>query len=221
MNLGDLKAVLETGFDRSDLEHRYVSFINRSLRKLQQDQDWARTKTIIEVTIPQLEESVSLPADFKAMTQEQFPVMVRSQDNQTWLPCPLQSEEYCLRYQATTFYPPSQISQFMARAGVTVFTRRDLNGDTLRIGLPAAEDLKFRVSYFRFLPDLVEDKDDNFLTREYEDLVEHRILATAFASINDVEMTAAHETLFAKALRESAIDDSRRTSQGRPLRMGG
>jgi len=76
------------------------------------------------------------------------------------------------------------------------------------------------VSHFRFTNDLVNDSDTNFLLQDYPDLVESKVKAIAFASLNDPIM-ASFESLAAGQLSEAVITDNRRQYRGRALRMGG
>jgi hypothetical protein len=164
---------------------------------------------------------VVLPSNLKSLTSEQYPIHVRTPADTGWLPCAVESEEHILRYRATSFFPPTLISQFAARSGVSVFVRDDVNGKTLNLPAPAAQTLVFRVSFLGFTPPLVEDTDENFLTRDYADLVEPRVMALAFRRINDREAAMVHEEAYEKALRRKVISAAKNKNQGRPMRMGG
>jgi hypothetical protein len=221
MNLKELKGSLEEGFMRTDLEHRYVGWINRAIHEIQDENDWPGMKDSAEISISSGLTSAPLPVNMKALTTEQYPVHVRTLSDTGWLPCPIQSEEHVLRYRATSFFPPTFISQFAARSGVTVFVRDDVNGKSLNLPAPASQTLVFRVSFTGFTPPLVEDTDENFLTRDYPELVEPKVLAVAFRAINDSEAQAVHEDAYEKALRRKVASASKNKHQGRPLRMGG
>lgn len=221
MNLKELKGSLEEGFMRTDLEHRYVGWINRAIHEIQDENDWPGMRDSAELTVLTGFTSAALPVNMKALTAEQYPIHVRTQADTGWLPCPVKSEEHVLRYRATSFFPPTIISQFAAQSGVSVFIRDDINGKTLNLPAPAAQELVFRVSFMGFTPPLVSDTDENFLTRDYPELVEPKILATAFRAINDAEAQAVHEVAYEKALRRKIASASKNKHQGRPLRMGG
>jgi hypothetical protein len=46
-------------------------------------------------------------------------------------------------------------------------------------------DVTFSVAYFRFLPPLLADTDENYLTREFEDMVQAKSSTLHFSTIND------------------------------------
>lgn len=222
MNLGDLKRMLRESFMRSDLEHNYAAWINRGLRKIQQDEDWGPMRSRVFVSISTGQSSVSLPAEFKAFTSEQFPIHVRNSSGAELFPCDLITFEKSKRYRATTFFPPLTATQFAARSGVPVYLDQDGETFSLNLAAPAAENLEFLASCYAFQPDLAQETDTNFLTRSYPDLVEARVKATAFSRVNEfAEMVPALEAQYRQYLREAKSADVRQYRQGRPLRMGG
>jgi hypothetical protein len=91
---------------------------------------------------------------------------------------------------------------------------------TLNVIEAPATDLNFVVSYYAYLDDLVEDEDENHLTKNYPDLVENKIKAIAFQSIND-PIAGQFEGAAMKLRDEAILEDQRRSRRGRVLRMGG
>ena len=76
------------------------------------------------------------------------------------------------------------------------------------------------MSHFRFVDELVNNTDTNFLLKDYPELVESKLKAIAFAALND-PLTSSFEALAAGQLSEAVITDHRRQNRGRALRMGG
>lgn len=221
MNLGDLKTMLAVGVNRSDCETLYEGWINRALRKIQQDLDLRAGRSKVTADIPAGETSVILPADFKCLTSERYPVYLAADTAGGPYPCDVVSREHAINLQASAW--PSAINRTNARYGTFVFLdiEDDFTGLTsLNVVQPASQDLSFTVSCYKFLAPLEEDAEENVLTTEYEDLVESKVKAVAFSAIND-PLAGSFEQLYRMRLTEAAIDDSRRLRQGRPLRMGG
>lgn len=207
---------------RSDLEHNYVPWINHALRKIQDDHDWECMLDLPEVTINQGGMSAALPADFKSLTSERYPIAVGIPGGSEKFPCSITTLAKTQRYRATTFFPPLTTTQYAGRTGIPVYLQREGDGVQLKLTAPAAETLIFSVSCYRYLPHLKEDGDQNDLTVSYEEMVEARVKARAFARVNEyAELVPAHETAYLMRLREAKATDFRRARQGRALRMGG
>jgi len=214
--------MLAESFMRDDLSHNYDEWINRGLRKIQQDEDWTPMRVRPVLTIGMGESSVPLPDNFKSLTSEQNPVTVRRPGETESFPCEITSFERTKRLRATTFFPPLTTTQYAARSGVPVYLEPAGELMLLCVTAPAAETLEFLVSMYAFVPDLVNDLDENFLTRRYPTLVENAIKAIAFSRINELDTAAAFESAYRNPLlKEAKIDDFRRQRQGRPMRMGG
>lgn len=222
MTFLELKQMLDESFQRSDLEHNYGRWINQAIRKVQQDRDWGCMRDRREVSFAHGALTATMPDNYKALTEEQFPIHVRSSTFQEYLPCEVVSYEKATRYRSSTYYPPILTTTLSARRGVPVFVEQLRDAFWLTLTAPAAEALVFQVSYYGFLPDLAADGDSNHLTREYPEMVEAKVKALAFGRVNEFkEMVEPNEILYTTRSREAGIDDFRRSNQGRKLRMGG
>jgi len=214
--------MLSQDVDRDDKAALYPSWINRALRKIQQDNSWRCMRASADVTITSGTSLVDLPANMKELTPEKSPVFVRDVDNATSLyPAVVQSKEHILAYKVTNLYPASTTNISGLSQGLEVWVEMDATGQwSLHVPENATQDLGFVVTYFGFLAALVDDADSNFLTTEYEDMVEAKCKQVAFAAIAD-PLSADFEVLYREFLRQAKADDSRRQHRGRKLRMGG
>jgi len=221
----EFKQMLDESVMRTDLKHRYLGWINSSLRKIQQDREWRFFgQKVADVTMPAGESSVRLPDDFKELTREITPVAVKddTSPDATAFPCEVISREQTLNYRSTTFFAPMAGTPRTARTGIPVFLTFDGDGEaSLNIPREAVTNLVFVVSYSAFLPNLEDDADSNRLTREYEELCEARIKMRAFAYVNDNEQAAVQAALYTRLLAEAGADDFARRHSGRKFRFGG
>jgi len=225
MTFAELKLMLSQDVNRSDKETLwYPIWINRALRKIQSDETFSFMRNRSDVVIAQGTSSIALPARFKQLTAEQYPVTVIDPTMGTGplaeLPCEVTSREDMISYRASTYVPSRPANVRGRLSGLPVWIENTAAGWTLNIIDTAAEALTFRVSHFAFLADLAADSDSNYLTTNYPELVENKIKAIAFAAIND-PIAAQFEAMAARLLSDAVLDDRRRTYRGRALRMGG
>jgi hypothetical protein len=225
MNVLELKATLDREVQRPDMSYKYLTWINRALRKIQQDFSWNCMRHSEEMTISTGATNVQLPANFKEFTPENTPVHLKHVEttNRTrWVPSRVGTFEDIARKDTMLLYPYAPQQVITDKFGIPVYLT--VEGDEglwfLNIFGTASTDIIFRVSYFRFLPKLQADDQDNFLTREYEEMVESKLKATAFMSLND-PVSAEFEGLYRSMAKNAQATDGLRRYQGRTLRMGG
>lgn len=224
MKFGELKLLLDEEIQRHDLKHRYGQWINRGLRKIQQDTSWQCMSHVSEVVLPNGSSEVELPGDFKELTFEKTPVHMKIVDSvgTQYFPCKVQTFEQLTAQNAHVLYPYSQTTVRTQQIGLPVYISP--NGVTARWFLNIVEeadaDLTFRVSYYRYLPELADDDDENFFTRNYEEMVEAVVKKIGFTAIND-PIAASFEALYQKEFSTAHNHDQRRKYSGRTLRMGG
>jgi hypothetical protein len=205
--------MLEIGIARDDLAGDYTDWINRGVRACQRDHSYNCMRHVSNVTMAAGTSSVVLPGDFKELqpkTHRNGPVNVYSV-----------AEGYTaveiLSREALISAAPSPGSVF---AQTRMFMSNDGNQAFLNFLDNTSTDVTFSVAYFRFLPPLSADSDENYLTREFEDMVQAKIKQIAFSSINDPQ--AAAELALYKIEKERAVAfDARQRSQGQNTRMGG
>ena len=82
------------------------------------------------------------------------------------------------------------------------------------------QDVVYRLQYFGFFNDLVNDLESNYITNNYEDMLISKIKEIAFLSVND-PIAADFMALYKNYLQEAWRDDQGRKHSGRKLRMGG
>lgn len=225
MNVRDLTDVLENEVQRPDMSYKYLPWINRALRKIQQDYSWNCMRHAIEVTITSGTGSVALPSDFKELTPEKSPVMLKSIETAgrtRFYPSRVGTFEDISRKDAYLLYPYAPQAVVTDKYGIPVYLSIDDQASvwTLNIVGTTNQDITYRVSYFRFLPQLKENTDENFLTREYEEMVEVKLKATAFMSLND-PVAGDFEALYVRMAQLARATDELRRFQGRTLRIGG
>ena len=236
MTFGDLKLMLAQQVNRSDMESTwYPIWINRALRRIQNDTSFTFMRSRADVTMAAGESSATLPDDFKELTPEKSAITIVdpsliSQGVLAELPCELTSRENMLNYRAATFVPSRPANVRGRLAGLPVYLDRrwsgvsgstvSTGGTTINILDVTAEPLAFRVSYFAYLPALANDVDTNTLLLEYPDLVESKVKSIAFSALNDPVATN-FELASGKLLAEAVLDDKRRLNSGRVYRMGG
>lgn len=214
--------MLAQDVDRDDKATLYPSWINRALKKVQQDHSWRCMRARSNVTILTGTSSIDLPANMKELTPERSPVFVYDVDNASVsYPVTVSSRESVLGYRVGDLFPATTTVMSGVSQGLEVWVEMDGTGQwSLHIPSNATRDLDFEVSYFGFLTALSADGDSNFLTTEYEDMVENKCKAVAFSAIAD-PVAADFEALYQMHLKYAKQDDSRRQHRGRKLRMGG
>lgn len=221
MTFERLKRMLSESVMRSDLKHNYGEWVNRGLRRIQTDRNWACMKRMPVVSIASGDSSVQLPSDFKELTTEQYPISVSTAGDSGRFPCDLISEEISIARKATTFWQPAVGSVKARRAGLPVYLTTNGEDVFLHVAEVASEDLDFHVSAYLFLPELQAEDDANELTRKYPELVTAAIKAIAFFEVNDFEMSTQFGSAYASLLDAADTTDQRKLRAGRPIRMGG
>jgi hypothetical protein len=225
VTFGDLKMMLQQDVNRADKEtFWYPVWINRALRKIQTDSSFACMRRRAGFTIPASASFVELPENFKELTAELYPVSVVDPAISGALaefPCQVISREKILASRVSWYANTRAQGQQGTLDGLPVWLEMNDNDRwTLNVIEAPATDLNFVVSYYAYLDDLVEDEDENHLTKNYPDLVENKIKAIAFQSIND-PIAGQFEGAAMKLRDEAILEDQRRSRRGRVLRMGG
>lgn len=224
MTFGDLLLMLQSDVNRADKEVVfYPLWVNRALRKIQSDTSFSFMRTRADIAVTAGSASAALPASYKELTPELYPVTVVDPSLVgpfSELPCELTSREKILSYRASTFVPSLPANVRGRLAGLPVWLENTPSGWTLNLIDGLTSDVTFRVSHYGFLSDLAAETDTNALLTNYPDLVENKVKAIAFSSIND-PIASMFEANAAKLMAEAVLDDKRRGWNGRPLRMGG
>ena len=171
-------------------------------------------RTTGNVTITANTSSVRLPDDFKEFVPDVGGIAVNDPNEQVGLqPCDLVTREKLLRTR-------SSLNTNLGIIGLQVYETTDGDISSLNIFDTAGQDLTFTIAYFRYLPKLAADTDQNYLTRTYEDMVQARVKAVAFSVIND-PLEAAELAKYELHRKKAVIHDSRLRTNGRVNRMGG
>lgn len=216
MTLGELKRMLTVSVSRDDLEGDYKDWINRGIRAVQRDFSYNCMRHVSQVTMADGTSSVAMPGDFKEMQIERGSVALIDASN-TRIPVDIVTREKLIGLTAMT------MPQLVRPSRTTVpklFLSNDGNQAFLNMLDTTTGPASFEVAYFRYLPNLEADNDENYITREFEDMVQARVKAVAFSVINDPQ--AATEMGLYKIFKTEAIGfDTKQRTQGRTVQMGG
>lgn len=212
MTLSELRRMLEIGIARDDLASEYDSWINRGIRATQRDHSFNCMRHVGSVVMTAGTASVALPADFKELQPQKGSVSLF--DAATgYFPCEITTRE-------------RMIQSLTVPRGVglnpKVFLSLDDRGyASLNLLDNTSTDVTFSVAYFRFLPTLLADADENYLTREFEDMVQAKIKHLAFSAINDPQ-SAAELAQYEIEKKRAIAFDARQRIQGQQnsTRMG-
>ena len=212
-NFAQFKDQLHARVLRDDLSANYGDYINQALREIQNRRSWTFMKNTVQpVTIPPSDGNATadLPADFKELQRRTAVEFIA--DDGGYIPAELVTEE-------------QQIFRIWAFGGTPITTWPPrvflLRESTAKLGMiePLIEPFSFRVKYFRFLPDLVNDTDTSPFIDAYPRMVFSKARAIAFDDIND-PIAESHEEMFEKKLREAIAYDAHGEYAGVTTRMG-
>lgn len=199
---------------RSDLEDRYIDFLNEAIHHLAVRHSWIQMKMDAELVIAAGERTIELPPDFKEFQNGRFPVVASftdssgsdSGDETEDLPIPVYS-----RQEIEHLVP-------MLRPELHLVHRQD--NETWTISLPAPADIEYALTayYYAFPGELgggsgsdsgSGDVDETTpLLAEYPELVLEKALALAFAAVNDpvaVDHLKNFETALQPAIEEDIV----------------
>lgn len=210
MTLAELRRMLEIGVAREDLSGDYNDWINRGVRATQRDHSYNCMRHVANVTMSSGSSTVALPGDFKELCPQKGSVSLYTA-TEGYFPCEVVTREKLIQGDLV----PRDIT-----FGSRVFLSNDGNQAFLNFLDNTFTDVTFSIAYFRFLPLLSADTDENYLTREFEDMVQAKIKQIAFSSINDPQ-AASELALYEVEKRRAIAFDARQRSQGQLVRMGG
>lgn len=220
--LSKLKARVNLGVLRSDVaaaSNGYADFINQGIKELENLRSFECMATQANVTIPEGQKQIALPDDFKELDARNTnggPVAFVLDD-------PANPGAV---FPVEAYFEAEELRRFFKFGGqlaiafgeMRVFLKRDKTGTYLGMVSPAIQALTFRVDYYQYLPDMVEDDDTCPLAEEYPEMVIAKAKALALASINDAAATGAEEMASVK-FKEASFKEARAQIAGRDLRM--
>ena len=220
--LSKLKARVNLGVLRSDVSlasNGYADFINQAIKELADLRSFECMATQVDVTILTGNKSIALPADFKELDARNTNggpiafVLIDPANPGAVLPVQAYFEAEELR---RFFKFGGQLA--IAFGEMRVFLKIDKNGASIGMASPALENLTFRVDYFQYLPDLVDDADTSPLADQYPEMVIAKAKALALASVNDGAAQGA-EAMASVKFKEASFKEARAQLAGRDLRM--
>lgn len=222
MNFGDLKLMLQEDFARYDKEQSgwYPKWINRAIKKICQDRSWNFMRSTANVTISSGSSSTNLPSDFKELQNERPAVfLISANGDATNTPVRITSRAYLDDHNTATMWPQGWGGG--SQSNLEAFIEQTVSGTyNLHTASELDQDAVFRVQYYGFLSELLNNTDSNYITNNYEDMLIAKIKEIAFLSVND-PIAADYMTLYKNYLQEAWRDDQSRKHSGRKLRMGG
>lgn len=228
MTLRKMKERLHISVQRDDLRNLYVDFINEARMELMKLHNFSAMKKVMPIVIPSGQDRIPLFADFKDFGDDPGVFLVDPQRLAGGAPpvktfCKVEVRANMLRKISRRawflpYYPQYSTSTRWNGFGVWF----DILDDTPLMGLPApAEgDLNFEVSYYRYLPAVADDNDEDYLMREHGLMVLNYAKAVARDAIDDP--LAPTNLAAAMALFRTAADkDTQSKIKGVRLRIGG
>lgn len=222
MTLGEFETLLQTSFNRTDLETEgwYPKWVNRALKQIQKERSWNCMTAKAEVTVLSGTKAIALPATFKELHSRRPAVFVKDQTNGGVLSPVCVSDRPSAELTLSGVLWPSD--WFVGgSAAQEVFIESDADGAwTLNLPANAGSNIVFQVNYFGFLPALSAPGASNFLTTEYEEMCVAKVKEIAFEHVND-PISVDFATLYERHKSKAILDDNRRRYSGRTVRMGG
>lgn len=211
MNLKDLRRMLDVSVNRSDLSDQYDDWINRGIRAIQRDFDYNCMRHVASVPMLLGQSTAQLPNDFKRLQTEKGSVALYDPVRGGNIPVEVKTRErlVCLTQTQTRTTIPQV---FLSNDGKTAF---------LNLLDTTSNNITFSVAYFRYLPKLVAETDENYFTVEFEDMVQARVKAVAFSIINDPIEAAELAKYTNIHLPAAKVFDTLQRMQGRTSQMGG
>jgi hypothetical protein len=205
MTFGELKRLLRIGVDRDDLADLYGDFVNRAAHDMQVDANWNAMRNLNTITLTAGDLTATMPENFKSVTKLKTPISLVRSDGTT-APCEIYSREEIDRLRLS-FGALAESTTGRDRK-LSVFL--DCQDGLWVVGIPTAvdEDLTFRISYFGFLRDMVEDEDSNLLSQNYPDVILERAKMLAFRAVNDPEWKEHAESYIGELQRASRVDSA-------------
>lgn len=178
---------------RQDLIPHYGDFINAALYDLQTIRSWLCMRWRRQFVIPAGQTSVSLNSPdgrFKEFVHSRHSVYLVGEGG-ALLPVDVVYEA-AERKRVATFGAPTQLR---------VFLTWDAAEPRLNVAQAPTQDLTFRVLYYRYLPELVNDTDSNWFTEANRwPVLLTRAKYHAFSYVNDLQAAVAASDAAVNAL---------------------
>lgn len=212
---------VDLSVQRNDLTGYLRDFVNEAQGELQKLRDWTFCHKILPITIPNGQGEIQLFADFKSLGDEPAVFLIGGQGIKN--PCKTLHRASFFAKQARNiltvpFVPPLYNSTFNFPLWWDIIDDTPFLG--LPAGVPAQGDMNFEISYYRYLPELIEPEDMNAFTRHHFQMLVDMARHFAFKSINDPLKDAALSDAMITFKVAAAKDDHIKLA-GVSLRMGG
>jgi hypothetical protein len=201
--------MLDVSVARADLTGEYNRWINEGLREIQRDYNYSCMRHVSEISMAAGSSSARMPDDFKQLQIEKGSVSLVDPTGGK-IPVSIKTRERLI-CQAQMPNRSTTPDAFLSNDGDTAF---------LNLLDATTTALTFSIAYFRYLPELDADDDENYITREFTGMVKARIKAIAFGEIND-PLESAELAKYEIAKASAKVFDTLQRTQGRTLQMGG
>jgi hypothetical protein len=222
MNFAELKHWVSIGVQRGDLESHIGSVVNQAIKHLCDARIWTFMKTSAEVTIKDGQSGVVLPGNFKELTDPDSAVTTAGLDGNGPITIQIIPKTEAQRLYQVGWgraFPNYRGVKSINANTVPVYLDWDRDVPSLNFVQPVMGDITFRVDYYGYLEELVEDTDTNALTNSYPELVLSKSKGFLFEIINDDSAAALAEDAVQKYYQRAAAMDSRKRISGVKLRM--
>lgn len=215
MDFAYLKTKLNKAIMRQDYEDELGDYINKARRELYDENDWTLMKKTAKLTWAGTSSSLSLPADFKHLTDPISPLSYNTgnpnQPMMAQIPIKPKKELERLESYVGNFYRPNYVNdnQYCTNAA---YLDWNANVPTLNFLLPQQIDLNVSLDYYGYYPDLVTDTDTCPLCEKFPDLVIWRAKTDIFEEISDPQYEDAFIQYNKKMEKATAADGMQKSA---------
>lgn len=217
MTFGEIKDLIHYGIRGEDALLGVIpSSVNSAVRDIQARRSWSFMKATLDMVFTAGTSSVELGADFKSLQPGHTPVKLEGEYPYSIRVLPT---EEAVRRQDQVRWPYQQ---------QTLFPLSDdfawLEGTTLNFPRAFTSDVPAKVYVYQYLPKLVDDDDENYLTTDHPNAVINLAKFKVGQHSSDPEiarMLANWFQLYDQEIRQAIREDASKQTTGKSYRMGG
>lgn len=217
-----LKSRVGIGVQRTDvaaISNGYRDFINEAIIELENLRSWDCMRAEDDITILQGTLTAALPTGFKELqpinTNGSPLSFVLNDPNNPGAVFPIDVSFQAQEIRRMWLFGGEIAVWF---GNMRIFLRKNASGAVIGLQTPAPEDMVFRVDYFKYLPELVNETDQNALANAYPEMVIAKAKSLALASVNDAAAQGL-ETYSERKYKEACFAEARADLLGRNLHM--
>ena len=217
-----LKSRVGIGVQRTDvaaISNGYRDFINEAINELQNLRSWDCMKMESDITIPQGELTVNMPDGFKELqpinTNGSPLSFVLNDPSNPGAVFPIDVSFQAQEIRRLWLFGGAVAVWF---GNMRIFLKKTAGVSFIGLQTPAPEDMTFRVDYFKYLTELVDDTDQSPLANQYPEMVIAKAKSLALAAVNDAAAQGL-EVYSERKFKEACFAEARADLVGRNLHM--